>query len=139
MYVGLSSLVNSPETLPPKISNLPPSCAPSKTLGGARVKAAIRWGSVNVRKSWSASVRNSCWSLRDITLTWEVPEVAVVEELFDSSLALLTEELSRVRGELKPDDGLLPGACWRSLPSLSRSSGVICERTMSFCLEASSP
>merc|ERR1712137_573243 len=110
MYVGLSSLVNSPETLPPKISNLPPSFAPSKTLGGARVKAAIRWGSVNVWKSCSASVRNSCWSLREVTLTCELPVLAVVE-LFDSSPDLLMEEFCRVRGVLKPDEGLLPGAC----------------------------
>lgn len=94
MCVGSSSSVNSPVTFPPNNSNLPPGCAPVKFFGGDRVKAASRWGSVNVWKSSAAVVRNSVLSVM-VTVLTSFPElawVAVAETC--GPLALLTEELS---------------------------------------------
>lgn len=64
-------------------------------MGGARVNAAMRCGSVNVWYSSAAVVRNSSLSVSVVVLTeGPLPDVAVVVELEVDSLALLSEELS---------------------------------------------
>lgn len=92
----------------------------------------MRCGSVKVSKSCSAVVRNSCVSEREVTLI-EGPlpacDVLVAFDEFGSSPCLATLELCRTRGVLKPDDGLLPGACWISLPCSVISAGAsFCKR-----------
>jgi len=131
MYVGRSSLTYEPDTLPPKISNLPPSFAPSKSFGGARVKAAMRCGSVKVSKSWSAVVRNSCKSERLVTLTFDV-DVAV-EFAAEPSFCLPTGELCKIFGVVAPDVGPEPGACWISLPCSLMSVGASFCRCFRIC------
>ena len=69
----------SPETPPPKNVNLPLDLAPSHTVGGERVKAVIRWGSVNVVKSSAAEVRNSAFTVTGTVLIfWPFVELVVV-------------------------------------------------------------
>ncbi len=60
------------------MANLAPVFAPSKSLGGARVKAAIRCGSVKVWYISSAVVRNSSVAVTVVVLTEELPVVEVV-------------------------------------------------------------
>jgi len=82
-------------------------------VGGERVNAARRDGSVKVWYSSAAVVRNSALSVSVTTLT-EGPFVldwVVVGARFCSEEDLLIEVLEMYFGVEKPLDGFDPGAC----------------------------
>ena len=78
----------SPETPPPKRVNLAFGLAPSHTVGGERVNAVIRCGSVNVVKSSAADVRNSAFTVTGAVLIFcPFVELVVVVVVDDDDLA----------------------------------------------------
>lgn len=72
-------------------------------------------------------VRNSCVSEREVVLIF-LPVAASVEVLVAELEDLLTPEFWRVRTGVKLAEGLVPGACWMSLPCSAISAGPILRR-----------